>query len=416
MDIAIEKKKGLGKKHISYLIGGAAAVVVILAIALGNHGNRLKVDGDSLVIGTVTDGMFNDYVRINGKVQPITVIQLSPLESGIVQEKVVEEGAMVKKGDVILRLSNNQLNLDILNSEASLSEKENILRNTRLAMEQEKLNLKQEMINLKMEVSRKKRGLEQFSRLYKDNLVPEEDYLKAKEDYELYAERLAIVSERQRQDSISRQLQISSFEESLASMNKNMALTHERLENLNVKSPIDGQLGSLDIVLGQSVHYGDKIGQINDLSNYKVEAQIDEHYIDRVSPGLSAVMERQGTDYTLAVSKVYPEVTENTFKTDFIFEGGLPDNIRTGQTYNLNLQLGEPTNTVMIPRGSFFNKSGGKWIFVMSPDGKSAHRRQIRIGRQNPQYYEVLEGLEAGEKVITSSYDMFGDNEVLVLK
>jgi len=415
MDIAIEKKKGLKKRHIPYILGGVA-VVVVLVLALTAGGNKLKVESATITVSDVTSGMFNDYVRINGKVQPITVIQLSPLESGIVQEKVVEEGAMVKKGDVILRLSNNQLNLDILNSEASLSEKENILRNTRLAMEQEKLNLKQEMLNLRMEVSRKRRNLDQYARLYENKLIPEEEYLKAKEDYELYAERLVIVAERQKQDSMSRALQISSFEESLESMNKNMALTHERLENLNVKSPIDGQLGSLDIVLGQSVHYGDKIGQINDLSRYKVEAQIDEHYIDRVSPGLNAVMERQGTDYTLVVGKVYPEVTENTFKTDFIFEGALPDNIRTGQTYNLNLQLGEPTRAIMIPRGAFFGKSGGRWIFVVSPDGKKAYRRSIRIGRQNPQYYEVLEGLEAGERVITSSYDMFGDNEVLVLK
>lgn len=415
MDIAIEKKKGLQKKHIPYIVVGVALLALVLALALGS-GSRLKVNSESITIGTVTEGMFNDYVRVSGRVQPITVIQLSPLESGIVQEKVVEEGAMVKKGDIILRLSNNQLNLDILNSEASLSEKENILRNTRLAMEQEKLNLKQEMLNLRMEVVRKRRTMEQYSALKEKNLIAEEEYLQAKEDYELYTERMAIVGERQKQDSISRELQIGSFEESLQSMYKNMALTHERLENLNVKSPIDGQLGSLDIVLGQSVHYGDKIGQIYDLSSYKVEARIDEHYIDRVSPGLNAVLERQGTEYKLRVSKVYPEVNENTFKTDFVFEGELPDNIRTGQTYNLNLQLGEPTSAIMVPRGAFFSASGGKWIYVLSPDGSRAYRREIRIGRQNPQFYEVLEGLEAGERVITSGYDMFGDNETLILK
>ena len=185
---------------------------------------------------------------------------------------------------------------------------------------------------------------------------------------------------------------------------------------MNVRSQIDGELGLLDVVLGQSINPGQKIGQINDLSDYKIEAMIDEHYIDRVKPGLSAAFERQGSSFDLTVRKVYPEVRDGKFRTDFVFTGERPDNIRSGQTYYINLELGQPTESIIIPKGTFFQSTGGSWIFVLDPDGKKAYRRSIKIGRQNPQYYEVLEGLEAGEKVIVSSYEGYKDNEVLVLE
>ena len=199
-------------------------------------------------------------------------------------------------------------------------------------------------------------------------------------------------------------------------MRKNIALVHERKEHLNVRSQIDGELGLLDVVLGQNVSAGQKIGQINDLSDYKIEALIDEHYIDRVKKGLSATFERQGADFELNVRKVYPEVRDGKFRTDFVFTGERPDNIRSGQTYYINLELGQPTESIIIPRGTFFQSTGGSWIFVLDKDGKKAYRRKIKIGRQNPQYYEVIDGLEAGEKVIVSSYESYKDNEVLVLE
>ena len=216
------------------------------------------------------------------------------------------------------------------------------------------------------------------------------------------------------QDSLYRTVQIEQMEESLRNMRLNMQMIRKRKENLTIKAPIDGELGLLDVVLGQSVQSGAKIGQINDLTSYKIEAQIDEHYIDRVQPGLDATFERQNESYGAVIRKVYPEVRNGKFKADFKFSGVQPENIRTGQTYYMNLQLGQPEEAVIIPRGTFYQNTGGKWIYVISPDGTRATRREIRIGRQNPQYYEVLEGLEPGEKVIISGYGNFGENEVLV--
>lgn len=416
MDIQLEKKKGLQKKHIPYVAGGALFLVLVGWIIFGDHASTLKVDARGINIGNVTREQFNDFVRLNGQVQPITVIQVSPEEGGIVQEKVVEEGAQVKKGDVIVRLSNSNLDLQILDAEAQLAEKQNFLRNTQVAMEQDKLNNQLEKLQLDMDMTRTLRAFRQQEQLYKEDLIAKEEYLKAKEDYELARRKYDLVVERLRQDSISRTIQMDEMEASLANMRRNIQLVHERKEHLDIRSQIDGELGLLDVVLGQNVSPGQKIGQINDLSDYKIEALIDEHYIDRVKQGLDATFERQGTNYSLTVRKVYPEVREGKFRSDFVFTGERPDNIRSGQTYYINLELGQPTESIIIPRGTFFQSTGGNWIFVLDKDGKKAYRRKIKIGRQNPQYYEVTEGLEAGEKVIVSSYESYKDNEVLVLE
>ena len=416
MDIQLEKKKGLQKKHIPYVAGGVLFVILLGWIIFGDHASTLKVDARGISIGNVTREQFNDFFRMDGQVQPITVVQLSPEEGGIVQEKVVEEGAQVKKGDIIVRLSNSNLDLQILNAEAELAEKQNFLRNTQVTMEQDKLTNQMEKLQYDMDMNRARRSFNQQEQLYKENLIAKEDYLKAKEDFELASQKHALITERLRQDSISRTIQMDEMEASLANMRKNILLIRERKENLNVRSQIDGELGLLDVVLGQSINPGQKIGQINDLSDYKIEAMIDEHYIDRVKPGLSAAFERQGSSFDLTVRKVYPEVRDGKFRTDFVFTGERPDNIRSGQTYYINLELGQPTESIIIPKGTFFQSTGGSWIFVLDRDGKKAYRRSIKIGRQNPQYYEVLEGLEAGEKVIVSSYESYKDNEVLVLE
>ena len=417
MDKIIEKKKGwrvaFTKKALPYWFG-AIVLAFILWLFLRDNSATLRVNADTLTISEVSQGEFNDYIRISGQVQPMTTIQISPQEGGIVQEIVTEEGTKVKAGDVIVRLSNDNLDLQILNSEAELAEKENILRNTLISMEQQKLSLKQDKLQLQTEVAKYKRKYEQNKALYGEKLIAREEYLTAKEDYELAAGKLELVIDRAEQDSLYRSVQILQMQESLENMRKNMLMIRHRKENLTIKAPIDGELGLLDVVLGQSISSGNKIGQINNLDSYKIEAQIDEHYIDRVSSGLSASFQRQNDSYDAVIRKVYPEVRDGKFKADFKFEGETPDNIRSGQTYYLNLQLGQPENAVLVPRGTFYQKTGGKWIFVVSPDGGKAVRREIRIGRQNPQYYEVLEGLQPGEKVITSGYDSFGDNEVLV--
>ena len=333
MDIRIEKKKGIRalftKKGIPYL-AGSLFLVFVLWLLLRHNSSTLRVDARTISVGQVVSGEFNDYIRVTGQVQPITTVQLSPLEAGIA-------------------------------------------------------------------------------------LIAREEWLQSKEDYELAEKKRELNIERQVQDSLYRSVQIEQMEENLDNMKRNMQLIRERIGNLNVKSPIDGEVGLLDIVLGQSVSTGQKIGQINDLSDYKVEAQIDESYIDRVRAGLEATFDRQGTDYKVRLRKGYPEVRSGQFRADFTFLGDHPENIRSGQTYSLHLELGQPTEAVIIPRGSFYQTTGGAWIYVLAPEGDKAYKRPIRIGRQNPQYYEVLDGLEPGERVIVSGYENYGSNDVLIL-
>ena len=417
MDRVLEKKKGIAlvfsKKALPYWFGGLM-VIFIMWLIFRDDASTLRVNGDTLTVSEVRAGEFNDYIRISGQVVPMTTIQLSPRESGIVEEIVMEEGSQVKAGDVIVRLSNDNLDLEILNSEANLAEKENNLRNTLIEMEQQKMEVSLQILQLETNVKRKGRELESQKRLFDDGLIGKEEYLRSEEDYTLNLKQLEVTIARAHNDSIFREVQVKQMEESLDNMRQNMQRIRRRKENLNVKAPMDGELGLLEVALGQSIGSGSKIGQINAKESYKIEAQIDEHYIDRVNAGLSATFERQNETYDAVIRKVYPEVRSGKFQADFRFSEEQPANIRTGQTYYLNLQLGQPENAILIPRGTFYQKTGGKWIYVVSPEGGKATKREIRIGRQNPQFYEVLEGLEPGEKVITSGYDNFGDNEVLV--
>ena len=419
MDKVIEKKKGIAaaftKRALPYWVGGVMLVFVGWLL-LRDNSSVLRVNSKSVTFATVQDDVFNDYIRITGQVMPMTTIQISPLEGGIVESIVAEEGAMVKKGDVILVLNNESLDLQILNSEAELAEKENILRNTMISMEQQKLSLQQEILQLEVEVRRLERGYESAKELYEESLIAKEEWLIAQENYLLAQDKLRLIRNRSYQDSLYRSVQIEQMEESLKNMRVNMTMIRKRKENLTVKAPIDGELGLLDVVLGQSISAGTKVGQINNLESYKIQAQVDEHYIDRVSAGLSAQFERQDELFNTIIRKVYPEVREGKFKADFKFDGEQPANIRIGQTYYLNLQLGQPQQAMLIPRGSFYQRTGGRWIYVLSEDGSQAFKRNIRIGRQNPQYYEVLEGVEPGEQVIISGYENFGENDVLIFR
>ena len=392
---------------------GALMLAFVVYLIVRPDSSTLRVDAEGLAIDTVTQGEFKDYIRVSGRVLPMTTIQLSPQEGGIVRQILVEEGSYVHAGDPILILSNDALDLQILNSEAELAEKENILRNTQIQMEQQKLDVRQNELEYGTQVERLRRAYEQQKALYEDKLIAREEYLKAEEDYRLARQKHLLIRERSRQDSLFRGTQIDRMEESLDNMILNMQMIRRRKDNLVVKAPIDGELGLLDVALGQSIAAGTRIGQINSVGTYKIEAQIDEHYIDRVVAGLEATFDRQGETYTTRIRKIYPEVREGKFKADFKFPDEQPDNIRSGQTYYLNLQLGQSEEAVLIPRGLFFSTTGGKWIFVLTGNNRAV-RRDIRIGRQNPQFYEVLEGLQPGERVITSSYDNFGDNDVLV--
>lgn len=416
MDVKIEKKKGILGFKPKYIVYGLSIIlfIVLLIIVLRGEGSTaLKVSKIGLNIVDVASGNFDDYVRVDGRVLPIRTVQISPEEGGIVREIVVEEGSKVRKGDVIVRLSNSNLDLQILNSEAELAEKQNILRNTQISMEQDLLNNKTEQAQLDLEVTRKKRAYEQKKRLYEEKLGSREDYIQSKEDYDLAVKRQLLINRRLERDSVYRLAQVDQMEENLANMQRNVVLIRERKDHLDIISAIDGELGLLDVELGQNITSGQKIGQINDLSDYKVEALVDEHYIDRVHEGLDATFERGGQNYNMCVRKVYPEVRESKFRVEFVFTDQHPENIRSGQTYNLNVQLGQPTEAVIIPRGTFYSSTGGKWIFVVNKEGTRAYRRNIRLGRHNPQHYEVLEGLEPGEKVVVNGYEAYGDSKVL---
>ena len=417
MDRPIEKKKGIAlifsKKALPYWFGGIMATFII-SLIFRDDASTLRVNGESLSISEVREGEFNDYIRLSGQVQPMTSIQVSPRESGIVEDILIEEGSKVQAGDIIIRLGNDDLDLEILNSEANLAEKENALRNTMIQMEQEKMQLSLNILELNTEVQRKERALKSQKRLFDDGLIGKEEYLRSEEDYILFCKKLEVTIARAEQDSLYRNVQIKQMKESLENMRLNMQRIRMRKKHLEVKAPINGELGLLEVTLGESISSGRKIGQINALDSYKIEALIDEHYIDRVSAGLSATFERQNEIFDAVIRKVYPEVRDGKFKADFRFSGEQPHNIRTGQTYYLNLQLAQPEKAILIHRGTFYQKTAGKWIYVVAPEGGKAVKREIRIGRQNPQFYEVLEGLEPGEKVITSGYDNFGDNEVLI--
>ena len=415
MDRQIEKKSFL-RRYEWYVAAAAALAALLVWIVLGTTASTMTVDATDITISDVTRGKFDDYVRLNGQVLPIQVVQISPEEGGIVREKVVEEGTRVRKGDVILRLSNSNLDLQILNAEAELAEKQNLLRNTQVAMQQDRLNNRTEQATLDTDCDRKRRAYEQNARLYKERLISKEVYLQSREDYKLARRKQSLISQRLKQDSLYRHVQMAQMEDNLDNMRKNVLLVRDRKNKLEVRSAIDGELGLLDVELGQNIAAGQNIGQINDLSDFKVQAQIDEHYIDRVRPGLSASFSRDGKTYRLRVRKVYPEVRNGTFRTDFVFVGERPAQMRSGQTFYVELALGKSQQATLIPRGTFFQTTGGNWIFVLDKSRRKAYRRNISIARQNPQYYEVTDGLEPGERVITSGYEAFKDNEVLVIK
>lgn len=415
MDIQLEKKKGLRPKHYGYIAIGLLLVFVVWKMLSGSSVSTFRTEKDKLTIAQITDGKFDDYITINGNVAPIATIFMDAYEGGRVSEKLIEEGATVKKGDIILKLENMNLYEQILASESNLALKQNDLRSTKLEFDSRQVEGRKSLATATYELQRLKRNFEQNQVLYDDELISKEEYLLSKENYELSKRQYEIVKLQTENDDELRKTSVSSLDTDLNRMQKTLGMVYQRLDHLNVRAPADGQLGFLDAEIGQSIAQGERIGQINVLTDYKIEATIDEHYIDRVQRELTAIIERSGNEYPLRVRKVYPEVRNGKFKVDLVFTAEKPETIRTGQSYNIKLQLGESSDALLLPKGSFFQSTGGQWIFVVS-DGNEALKRNIRIGKQNSRYYEVLEGLEAGEEVITSNYDSFGEAERIILK
>ena len=412
MDTEIKVRHPRLKKYLPW---GIAAVAIIAAGVWGWHQTTRKtfsVNASDLIIAEVVKDTFKDFVSLNGKVETGTIVRISALETGVVERKWVEEGAMLKPGDLILTLRNPNLRQQILDSESQLAEKQNMLRDTELTMERERLQLRRDILAARTELNRLQRAADRQKTLYDEQLTSREEYLKAQEDLRLSRENLLLLEDRLRQDSIYRQVQLSMMRESLDNMRENFALVRQRADNLDIRATHAGQLGSLTAELGQNIAAGEQVGQINILDNYKLTVNIDEHYINRVVTGLEGTVDRQGVSFNVMLGKVYPEVVDGQFKADLRILDADSVQLRVGQSYPVDLQLGAPAEALMLPRGQFF-QSGGRYVYVVAGDGNSAERREIRIGRQNPRYYEIIDGVEPGERVIVSSYSTFGDADII---
>ncbi|MBJ7879617.1 efflux RND transporter periplasmic adaptor subunit [Gelidibacter salicanalis] len=416
MDTKIEKKKGIKLKHI--VIGSGILIFLFLIgiMIFGNAGSTLKVEKDKITISEVISDKFNDYISISGTVNPISTVYLDAYEGGRVMEIFIEEGSMVKKGDVILKLENRELYGQILNSETNLALKQNDLRQTQINFDSKRIGGQKSLLESEFQLKKAKRKFKQFQALYEDELIAGEEFLQAEESFELAEKNHEVNTFQVKQDSLLNTSSIKELIKDLARMKQTLSMEYERIENLNVKAPVDGQLGTLDAELGKQIGRGQGIAQINVLTNFKIESTVDEHYIDRVKRGLLGTFERNNLLYNVNLKKVYPDVKAGKFKIDLVFSGDKPDNIRTGQNYYIKLQLGAATEAFLLPRGAFFQSTGGQWVYVIDSTGGFAVKRSVKIGKQNPQYYEVLEGLEPGEQVITSGYDAFGESDRLVLK
>jgi len=416
MDRKIAKKGGLTRKNILY----GVIILLVLFIAgimiFGDKSSKYNVEVARLTIDEVKMDVFQDYITDQGIVEPIRTIYLDAVEGGRVEEILIDEGNMVKEGDVILRLSNNNLLLEITNNEAQVVRAVNELRTARLSMDQQKLANKQQIIQLSKQVTQEKRAYENNKQLFAENHISQEAFDQSREAFQASLAQLDLVKENYRNDSLYRSIQISSLESSVKSMEKSMGIIRKRLENLNVKAPADGELATLNPEIGQVINYGTRVGTVNILDSYKLRVEIDEHYIARIHTGLKGECDFANKSYPAEIVKIYPEVQNGRFAVDMEFTDSVPDQIRIGQASRIRLQLGESREGLLLAKGGFYNKTGGQWVFVVDPSGEYAEKREITIGRQNPRYYEVLEGLEAGEQVITSSYQNYADHDKLILK
>nr|WP_299386365.1 efflux RND transporter periplasmic adaptor subunit [Allomuricauda sp.] len=416
MDIQLEKKKGLRPKHYGYIAIGLLLLFVLWKLLFSNSVSTYRTERERLSIALISEGKFDDYITINGTVAPIATIYMDAYEGGRVSEKLIEEGTMVKKGDIILKLENMGLYEQILASESNLALKQNDLRSTKLTFDSRQVEGRRSLATAHYDLQRLKRNYEQNEALYQDELISKETYLLSKENYELSKRQYDIVKLQTEQDDELRETSLTSLDADLQRMRQTLSMVYERLDHLNVRAPADGQLGFLDAEIGQNISQGQRIGQVNVLTDFKIEAEIDEHYIDRVRRELLASLERNGNEYGLRVRKVYPEVRNGRFNVDLVFTGEKPETIRAGQSYNIRLQLGASSDALLLPKGGFFQSTGGQWVFVVNSNEDEAIKRNIRIGKQNSRYFEVLDGLQPGDKVITSNYDSFGTAERIVLK
>jgi HlyD family secretion protein len=416
MDRKLEKKRGITRKNIWYFLFGALMLAVLGIIIFGDKSSKYNLDVSRITIEEVKRDIFQDYITVQGTVEPITTVYLDAVEGGRVEEILIDEGNMVKKGDVILRLTNDNLLLEITNGEAGVVRAINELRTVRLTMDQTRVRYKQQIIELETQVAQTSRQYENNRILYEQNHISREEFEQSHENYNANKQLLTLVKENYRNDSITQSIQISSMESSVESMEASMQIIRRRLDNLNIKATVDGELASLNPEIGEVITYGTRVGTINILESYKLRVDIDEHYIARIQRGLTGECDFASTPYGGVITKVYPEVQNGRFAVDMVFTDEVPEQIRIGQTSRIRLQLGESKEGILLTKGGFYQTTGGQWVFVLDPGGEFASKRDISIGRQNPRYYEVLDGLEPGEQVIVSSYQNYADHDKLILK
>jgi len=416
MDKKIKKKKWPPKKIATFAAAGLFVMAVVYMLIFGVSQSTLNVKAERLTVSTVRKGPFQEFIPIMGSVLPIYQFYLSAEEGGTVEEIYIKAGNVVEKGDKILKLANTDLLINSMWREAELFQQVNNLRNTRLDMERYRLQLSQELANIDNDLQQQKRTYERYQKLHEDDLISEHEYEIAKDQYEYLKKRRKLTVESQQKDLEFRESQVEALEEQVNRMQGNLEIIEGRLEKLTIRAPVSGHLTSLDAEIGQSKSAGQNIGQIDVFEGFKVRAQIDEHYIARVEVGRSGEFEFAGEKYQLKVTKKYPEVTEGRFEVDMEFAGEEPEGITRGQTLHIRLELGDISEALLLSKGGFYQTTGGNWVYVVDESEETAVKRRIRLGRQNPEVYEVLEGLEPGEKVITSSYESFGDMDRLVLK
>ncbi len=418
MDKKIERKRWTSKRLTA--IAGAVAIVALFlySFIFMDVRSTLNVDRERLTISTVTEDSFQEFIQLRGTVQPIQTIYLDALEGGVVEKIYLESGTMVDKGDTLLTLSNSDLQLNVLQRTSQIYDQINQTRNSRLNIEQNTLNLKQQLAAAENQLEITKANHRRQKRLFEKNegLISEQAYLEAKENYKYQQKRYELLYESFRQDSIKASRQLNQIDESLDRMQQSLNAVQRILNRLVVTAPISGQLSTTELNPGQSISRGERIGQVDILDSFKVRAGIDEYHLSRITRGLEGSFEFGGNSYKLEITKVYPVVENGQFQVDMEFAGEGPRGLTRGQSLRIRLGLGESSEVLLLARGGFYQATGGNWVFKVVEGGSKAVKQEIQLGRQNPDYYEVLSGLQPGDRVITSSYDTFGDNEVLNLE
>ena len=416
MDRKIKKKKWTVKKIATYGLSGIFVLFVLYSFIFAEGGSRLNVEIEKINVATVKEGEFREFIPVDGNVMPILTIRLDAIVGGVVETKFYEGGILVDKGDTILKLANDNLVQNFVREETQAFILVNSVENTKLSLQRTQYQLRQTLLQLGFQIDQARDAYERGKPLYEEKIISEQEFLNLKREYERLMSQRQVQVESNRFDSLSAVLQIAQAEQTLTRTRENLELIKGNLDNLYVTAPISGRLSAVNVEVGESISPGQNIGQIDDLDGFKVRAAIDEHYIARIYEGLTGTFDFAGNGYTLEIRKIYPEVQGGLFSVDMFFQDDIPSGIRRGQTLQIRLQLSENITAVQIPRGSFYQTTGGNWIFVVDEAESFAVRRQIRLGRQNPRFYEVLEGLQPDEKVVVSSYDGYEDKDRLVFK